>query len=203
MILLPDLPFAEDALEPHMSARTVRLHHGKHHRSYVDTTNALIEGTDLEDAPIEEIVRKVRGGDAELANNAGQVLAHNLFWQSLSPTGGGAPPEKLATRLADRFGSVEAFGSAFVEAGSGQFGSGWVWLVAKDGELAIMATANADTPIAPGAEPLLVCDVWEHAYYLDYENRRPEFLESYIHHLVNWDLATRRLAARASASPSG
>lgn len=196
MILLPDLPFAEDALEPHMSGRTVRLHHGKHHRSYVDTTNELIKGTDLADAPIEDILRKCRGGDAELANNAGQVFGHDLFWQSLSPTGGGTPPEKLATRLADRFGSVEAFGEAFVEAGIGQFGSGWVWLVAKDGELDIMATSNADTPITRDAEPLLVCDVWEHAYYLDYENRRPEFLESFIRHLVNWDSADRRLAAQ-------
>lgn len=200
MILLPDLPFAEDALEPRMSARTVRLHHGEHHRSYVDTTNALIEGTALADASIEEIVRKSHGGDADLANAAGQVYSHNLFWQSLNPTGGGAPPEKLAQRLTDRFGSVEAFGRAFVEAGTGQFGSGWIWLVLRGGELDIMATSNADTPIARGAEPLLVCDVWEHAYYLDYENRRPEFLESFIHRIVNWDLAARRLAALANMS---
>lgn len=203
MIELPSLPYAEDALEPRMSARTVGLHHGKHHRSYVDKTNALIKGTALADASIEDIILKSRDGATELANAAGQAYNHDLFWLSMSPTGGGTPAEKLATPLADRFGSLEAFGRAFVEAGTGLFGSGWVWLVVREGVLDILATSNAGTPITQGAEPLLACDVWEHAYYLDYQDRRQVFLESFIHHLANWDFAAHRfmtpgLVARVS-----
>lgn len=195
MFELPALPFAQDALEPHMSARTLEFHHGKHHASYVANANKMVEGTEFANISLEEAMKASFGKNQKLFNNVGQIYNHNEFWKSMKPNGGGAIPKDLENKLVESFGSVDAFKEAFVAGGAGQFGSGWVWLVVQDGKLAIMQSANADNPFVKGVNHLLVADVWEHAYYLDYQNRRPDFLKTFIDKLVNWDYAAERLAA--------
>lgn len=186
---LPPLPYAKNALEPHMSAETLEFHHGKHHQAYVTKLNELIPGTEFENLSLEEIVKKSSGG---IFNQAAQVWNHTFFWNSLSPNGGGAPKGKLAEAIDKSFGSLDGFKKAFAEAGATQFGSGWAWLVKKaDGSLEVRKTANADTPLTDASvTPLLTCDVWEHAYYIDYRNARPKFLEAFWN-LVNWDFAEK------------
>ena len=190
---LPDLPFAKDALEPHMSANTLDFHHGKHHNAYVVKGNELLEEAGLSADNLEQLViesAKVGGG---LFNNVGQHYNHSFFWNSISANGGGEPTGAIADAINASFGSFENFKSEFVAGGVGQFGSGWVWLVADGDTLKIVKSANAETPLTEGLKPLLVCDVWEHAYYLDFQNRRPDFLTSFIDNLANWEFANQNL----------
>ncbi len=194
---LPALPYAKDALEPHMSANTFSFHHEKHHNTYVVNLNGLVEGTDLEGKSLEEIVSATAGNPdkAGVFNNAAQVWNHTFFWHSMKPSGGGAPSGDLAAKIDADFGSFDAFKDAFKAAGATQFGSGWAWLVVGDGgKLEVVKTPNAETPLTQGKTPLLTCDVWEHAYYLDYQNRRPDFLASFLDNLANWDFAAENLA---------
>jgi len=194
-ITLPNLPFAIDALEPHISARTFEFHHGKHHKAYVDNTNKLLEGTALADHGLEEIIKSAATDAAKkgLFNNAAQVWNHSFFWKCLKPNGGGRPTGKIAAQIDKELGGYEKFAADFKNAGVTQFGSGWAWLCLKDRKLAIVQSANAETPIVSGSTPLLVVDVWEHAYYLDYQNRRPDFLQAFLDHLVNWDFVNSNL----------
>ena len=187
---LPALPYAQDALQPTISAETLEYHYGKHHQAYVTNLNNLIEGTEFADLSLEDIVSKASGG---IFNNAAQVWNHTFYWNSLSPQGGGNPSGALADQINSAFGSVDTFKEQFSKAGATQFGSGWVWLVKKtDGSLAIYSTANAECPLTQGDTPLLTCDVWEHAYYIDYRNARPKYLEAFWN-LVNWDFAASNL----------
>ena len=189
----PDLPFGKDALEPHMSANTLGFHHGKHHNAYVVKGNELLEDAGLSADNLEALVieaAKVGGG---LFNNVGQHYNHSFFWNSISANGGGEPTGAIADAINASFGSFENFKKEFVAGGVGQFGSGWVWLVADGDTLKITKSANAETPLTDGLKPLLVCDVWEHAYYLDFQNRRPDFLASFIDNLANWDFANQNL----------
>jgi len=192
---LPELPFAKDALAPHMSADTFDYHHGKHHNAYVVKGNELLAEAGIDASDLVQLVRETAKIGGALFNNVGQHYNHSFFWNSLSPEGGGAPTGEIAARIDADFGSFDEFKAQFVAGGVGQFGSGWVWLVERDGKLAIEKSANAETPLTTGAKPLLVCDVWEHAYYLDFQNRRPDFLASFIDNLVNWDFANANLAA--------
>jgi len=190
---LPELPFAKDALEPHMSANTLNFHHGKHHNAYVAKGNELLEDAGLSADNLEALVieaSKIGGG---LFNNVGQHYNHSFFWNSISANGGGEPTGAIADAINASFGSFENFKKEFVAGGVGQFGSGWVWLVADGDTLKITKSANAETPLTDGLKPLLVCDVWEHAYYLDFQNRRPDFLASFIDNLANWDFANQNL----------
>lgn len=195
---LPALPYAKDALEPHMSANTFDFHHGKHHNTYVVNLNKLLEGNELAGKSLEEII-KATAGDASKAgifNNAAQVWNHTFFWNSMSPKGGGAPTGDLAKKIDEAFGDLDGFKAAFKDAGATQFGSGWAWLVVGDGgKLEVVKTPNAENPMTKGKTPLLTCDVWEHAYYLDYQNRRPDFLGTFVDSLINWDFAAANLAA--------
>ena len=194
-ITLPELPFAPAALEPHISARTFEFHHGKHHKGYVDNTNKLIAGTDLAGKDLEAIIKAAAADPAKkgLFNNAAQVWNHSFFWKCLKPAGGGRPSGKIAAKIDEELGGYEKFATDFRNAGATQFGSGWAWLILKDGKLAILSTANAETPLVQGHKPLLVVDVWEHAYYLDYQNRRPDFLQACLDHLINWDFVNANL----------
>ena len=194
LLELPPLPFATDALEPHMSANTLNFHRGKHHNAYVMKGNELLAESNIEADTLEALVRAVAGHGGSLFNNVGQHYNHSFFWNSLSPEGGGEPSGVIATKINDDFGSFEAFRDEFITNGTSQFGSGWVWLVADDGKLRIAKSANAESPLTDGMTPILVCDVWEHAYYLDYQNRRPDFLASFIDNLVNWEFANQNLA---------
>ncbi|MAD36655.1 superoxide dismutase [Tistrella sp.] len=193
---LPALPYDKTALEPHISAQTFEFHHGKHHNTYVVNLNKLVEGTDLADASLEDIIVKSRGDAAKAGvfNNAAQGWNHTFFWNSMKPNGGGAPSGDLAKRIDADFGGLDKFKEAFKNAATTQFGSGWAWLVVKDGKLEVVKTGNAETPVGTGATPLLTIDVWEHAYYLDYQNRRPDFVQSFLDNLVNWDFAAENLA---------
>ncbi len=193
---LPDLPYARDALAPHISAETLDFHHGKHHKAYVDKANELVKGTDLESADLETAIRAAwKDKNTALFNNAAQIWNHTFYWNSMSPTGGGKPSGKLAEAIDRDFGSFEKFAEAFKTAGAGQFGSGWAWLVVKDAKLEIRKTPNAETPITEaGVTPLLTMDVWEHAYYLDFQNRRPDYMGAFLEHLVNWDFAAKNFA---------
>ena len=193
--VLPPLPWPKEAFEPNISAKTFDFHHGKHHKAYVDKGNELVKGTGLEGKPLEEVVVGAKElNNGPLFNNAAQVFNHNVFWESLSPNGGGAPTGAIAAKINESFGSFDAFKEQFVAAGVGQFGSGWVWLVSNAGKLEIVKTANAETPLVDGKPIILVCDVWEHAYYLDYQNRRPDFLKVFVEKLVNWNYANEQLA---------
>lgn len=188
---LPELPYALDALEPHMSRRTLALHHGKHHQGYIDKLNALVEGTDYVDRELREVVQETCG-HADLTaifNNAAQSWNHAFFWLSMAPRGGGAPVGELALALERDFGDVESFAAEFKQAALAQFGAGWAWLVIDSGHLRITTTSNADTPVAHGLQPLLAIDVWEHAYYLDHQNERGAFVQTWLEHLVNWEFA--------------
>jgi len=193
---LPKLPYAENALEPVISARTISFHYGKHHKAYVDKLNELVAGTAYESMTLEEIVRKSAGNakDKAIFNNAGQIWNHNFYWDSMAPKGG-APSGKILDALKSSFGGTKEFNEAFVKAAVAQFGSGWAWLVKdKDGKLKITTTSNADTPIAHGETPLLTADVWEHAYYLDYQNRRPDHVKDWLEKLANWSFAEKNLS---------
>lgn len=196
MFILPILPYDQAALEPQISAKTLSFHYGKHHQTYIDNLNKLITGTDLENESLENIIIKTAGQADKMAifNNAAQHYNHSFFWQCLSPVAQKMEPsEKLVAALTASFGSLDNFYAEFKAAALGQFGSGWAWLV-KDGEnLKIMKTANADTPIAHNLQPLFVLDVWEHAYYLDYQNRRADFAEAVLKNLVNWEFIEKNL----------
>lgn len=185
---LPSLPYAMDALQPHISKETLEFHYGKHHQTYVTNLNNLIKGTDFENALLEDIVKKSSGG---VFNNAAQIWNHTFYWNSLSPKGGGAPAGKLADAINAKWGSFDAFKEAFTKSAVGNFGSSWTWLVKKaDGSLDIVNTSNAATPLTTSDVPLITCDLWEHAYYIDYRNRRPDYLGAFWS-LVNWDFAAR------------
>ncbi|NDY95362.1 superoxide dismutase [Wenzhouxiangella limi] len=187
---LPELPYAKNALEPHISAETLEYHYGKHHQTYVDKLNGLVEGTDMANQSLEEIIRSSSGG---LFNNAAQVWNHTFYWHCLSPNGGGAPTGKLAELINRDFGSFDQFVEKFNASAVGNFGSGWTWLVQNpDGSLEIDNTDDAETPLTGAATPLLTCDVWEHAYYVDYRNARPKYLEAFWK-LVNWDFVASNL----------
>lgn len=192
---LPPLPYAQEALEPYLSAKTIGFHYGKHHQTYVDNLNKLVVGTPMASQTVEDIIKSTTGvaDKAAVFNNAAQVWNHSFYWTSMKPGGGGQPTGRLAEMIDKCFGSFDKFKEAFVAAGVGQFGSGWVWLVQDGDELKVLKTSNADTPIAHGQTPLLTCDVWEHAYYLDYQNRRKDYLQTFLDHLVNWDGAAALL----------
>jgi len=194
---LPALPYPADALKPYMSAETFSFHHGKHHAAYVANLNKLIEGTDLANKSLEEIIKATFGdpNKAGIFNNAAQVWNHTFFWESMKPGGGGAPTGPIADKINADFGGYDKFAEAFKTAAATQFGSGWAWLVLDNGTLKVTKTPNAENPLVYGQTPLLTLDVWEHAYYLDYQNRRPDFINAYLEHLVNWDAANARLAA--------
>ena len=188
-ISLPVLPYEKDTLAPYISQQTIECHYGKHHNAYVTNTNKLIEGTDLSNQDLENIIKKTSKDTSmsSIFNNAAQVWNHSFYWACMKPGGGGPPSGAIAERIASDFGSYEKFAEQFKNAGTTQFGSGWAWLILKDNHLEIMKTSNADTPLAHGLKPLLTVDVWEHAYYLDYQNRRPDYLASFLEHLINWD----------------
>jgi len=190
-IELPPLPYARDALAPHISAETLDYHYGKHHQTYVTNLNNLIKGTQFENSSLDDIVKNSQGG---MFNNAAQVWNHTFYWNSLSPKGGGDPSGKLADAIVKTFGSVAQFKEEFTKTAVGTFGSGWAWLVQRaDGSLGLVSTSNAATPITGTDRPLLTCDVWEHAYYIDYRNARPKYIEAFWS-LVNWEFAASQLA---------
>jgi len=187
---LPDLPYALDALEPHISKETLEYHHGKHHRTYVTKLNELIENTEFEQMSLEDIIKKSSGG---IFNNAAQTWNHSFYWNCLDPNGGGEPSGALADAIKKDFGSLETFKEEFSKAATTQFGSGWAWLVQdNNGKLKIMSTGNADTPVANDETALLTCDVWEHAYYIDYRNARPDYVKSFWN-IVNWDFVSTNM----------
>ena len=185
---LPELPFAPDALEPAMSRETLEYHWGKHHRTYGENLNALVAGTPWETKSLEDVVREAPAGG--LFNNAAQHFNHSFFWKCLTPAGGGRPQGALLDAVVEAWGSFEGFREAFSKAAAGNFGSGWTWLVKNaEGELEIVSTSNADTPLRAGLRPILTIDVWEHAYYIDYRNARAKFIEAFFEKLVNWKFA--------------
>jgi Fe-Mn family superoxide dismutase len=192
---LPPLPYVENALEPVMSAKTLEFHHGKHHKAYVDTLNKLVEDKPEADQSLEEIIAGTYHDDTKTAifNNAAQAWNHAFFWPCMKPEGGGEPAGELKKAIDHEFGSFEKFAAAFKEAATTQFGSGWAWLVLDAGKLRVIKTANAVNPIAGGQAALLTCDVWEHAYYLDYQNRRPDFVTAFLDDLVDWDFVAENL----------
>lgn len=192
---LPPLPYADNALEPVISANTISFHYGKHHKAYVDNLNKLIAGSDLADQPLEVIVARTAGKSDKTAvfNNAAQAWNHTFYWKSMKSKGGGEPPAVLKQKIEASFGSLDAFKKEFSNAAMTQFGSGWAWLIQDQGKLAVMKTGNADTPIAQGKKPLLTIDVWEHAYYLDYQNRRADYVNAVIDKLINWQFAMENL----------
>ena len=194
---LPKLPYEQSALEPHISAETLGFHYGKHHNAYVVNLNKLVEGTEFESQSLEAIMKATAGvaDKAGIFNNAAQVWNHTFYWNSMKPAGGGTPSGDLLSKIEADFGSLDAFVEAFKAAGATQFGSGWAWLVLRDGKLAVEKTANAECPLTSGAVPLLTMDVWEHAYYLDYQNRRPDYIETFLTKLVNWEFAETNLEA--------
>ena len=187
---LPELPYAMDALAPHISKETLEYHYGKHHRAYVTNLNNLIKGTEFESMSLDDIITKSSGG---VFNNAAQVYNHTFYWNCLSPKGGGAPTGKVADAINAKFGSFEAFKRAFTKTCVGTFGSGWGWLVQnEDGSIDLMSTSNAGTPATSGKKALLTCDVWEHAYYVDYRNARPDYVKAFWN-LVNWDFVAANM----------
>jgi Fe-Mn family superoxide dismutase len=195
-IALPPLPYPEDALAPVISANTLSFHYGKHHKAYITKVNELISNTEFEGRPLERIVMATSGRPdrVELFNNAAQAWNHDFYWHSLKPKGGGKPTGELAAKIDEAFGSLSAFKRQFADAAVKQFGSGWAWLAADGHTLKIMKTANAELPLTAGLTPLLAIDVWEHAYYLDYQNRRPDHVQAVIDRLLNWDFAAENLA---------
>lgn len=195
---LPKLPYEKTALEPHISRDTLTFHHEKHHQTYVTKLNELIEGTNLEKLELEDIIKETVGNTdfTGVFNNAAQVWNHTFYWHCMSPNGGGDPTGSIDEAIDQAFGSYDEFKQAFKQAALTQFGSGWAWLVTDDNGLRIMKTANADTPVAHGVRPLLTCDVWEHAYYLDYQNRRPDYVDTFLDHLINWDFVNRNFLSQ-------
>jgi Fe-Mn family superoxide dismutase len=195
-ISLPVLPYAQNALAPAISENTLSFHYGKHHQTYVNNTLKMIAGTEFEKSTLEEIIKKTSGkaDQAGLFNNAAQVFNHTFYWNSMKPGGGGQPAGRIAEMIRESFGSYTKFAEAFSNAAATQFGSGWAWLVQDGGKLQVLKTANADTPIALALQPLITIDVWEHAYYLDYQNRRADYIKAFIETLLNWDFAARNMA---------
>ena len=193
---LPPLPYAKDALQPHISANTLDFHHGKHHNTYVVNLNNLTKDTPLASKSLEEVIKAVAGdaGKVGVFNNAAQVWNHTFYWNCMKPGGGGAPSGDLASAINSAFGTFDKFKEEFKNACVTQFGSGWGWLVAEKGALKLAKTGNADTPMVHGQTALLTCDVWEHAYYLDYQNRRPDYVQAFIDNLINWDFVAANLA---------
>ena len=192
---LPSLPYANDALAPYMSAETLDFHHGKHHQTYVTNLNNLLKDNELQGASLEDIVVK-SSKDTSMAgifNNAGQHWNHIMFWQCMKPNGGGSIPSELEARLNSDFGSVDQFKEAFIQAGTTQFGSGWAWLAIDNGKLVVTKSANASNPLVDGMKPILGCDVWEHSYYIDYRNKRPDYLKAFLDNLVNWEFVASQL----------
>ena len=187
---LPPLPYAQDALAPHISAETLEYHYGKHHQTYVTNLNKLVEGTEFENAALEDVILKSDGG---LFNNSAQVWNHTFYWDSMTPDGGGAPSGAVADAINSAFGSYDDFRAKFAEAATTQFGSGWAWLVDNGSGLEIMKTANADLPMKHSAKALLTIDVWEHAYYIDFRNARPNYINTYLDSLVNWDFVAQNM----------
>ena len=197
-VTLPELPYARDALAPVISGQTLDFHYGKHHNAYVTNLNKLIKDTDLAKlSSLEEIIQKTAKDPAKVGifNNAAQIWNHTFYWSSMKPSGGGAPGGKVAERIQTDFGSYDKFAADFKTAAATQFGSGWAWLVEENGRLAIMKTSNADLPMAHGKKALLTVDVWEHAYYLDYQNRRPDYISAFLEKLVNWDFVEANLSS--------
>jgi Fe-Mn family superoxide dismutase len=192
---LPPLPYADNALDPVISAHTLSFHYGKHHKAYVDNLNKLVTGTPHADSSLEAIIKATAGrpADAGLFNNAAQIWNHTFYWNSLRQGGGGTPGKALADRIDADFGSLDNLKKELTQAAVTQFGSGWAWLVVKDGKLAVTKTANADTPLVHGQKPLLTIDVWEHAYYLDFQNRRPDYVAAVLDKLVDWGFAEANL----------
>ena len=189
---LPPLPWAEDALAPHISAETIEYHYGKHHKTYVDNLNKAVDGTPDADLSLEEIILKAEG---PLFNNSAQVWNHTFFWNGLSPNGGGQPTGAVADAINASFGSYDEFRTQLTQAGITQFGSGWAWLIDNNGTLEVTKTANADLPLKHGQKALWTIDVWEHAYYIDYRNARPKFIDVVLDNLVNWDFVNQNLAS--------
>ena len=197
-ILLPPLPYEQSALQPVISANTLSFHYGKHHKTYVDTLNKLVTGTQFSDMPLEQIIKATadQADHAAIFNNAAQVWNHTFYWHSLRPKGGGEPPAVLERLMESSFGSFEACKKELAGAALGQFGSGWAWLVLDGGKLKVVKTGNARTPLTQAAKPLLTIDVWEHAYYLDYQNRRADYVNAVIDSLVNWEFAAENLGKK-------
>ena len=195
-VRLSEIPYGKEDLAPHISAGTLEIHHGKHHNAYVINLNNLIEETVLNGEPLETIIRRTAGDpdQAGIFNNAAQVWNHSFYWHSMKPGGGGKPTGIVAEKIKTDLGGYDGFVQAFKAAGLSQFGSGWAWLVIQDGKLAIRKTSNAETPIAHDVKPLLTVDLWEHAYYLDYQNRRGDYLDAFINHLISWDFVNSQLS---------
>jgi Fe-Mn family superoxide dismutase len=193
---LPPLPYGDDALSPYISARTIGFHYGKHHQGYIDKTNGFIQNTEFAKAPLEEIIKQTAKNPDRLSifNNAAQAWNHTFYWHSMKPNGGGAPTGNLALKIEADFGNLDNFKKAFSDAATTQFGSGWAWLVEEGGSLKVVKTGNADTPLAHRQIPLITIDVWEHAYYLDYQNKRSDYIAAFFDHLVNWDFAAANFA---------
>jgi Fe-Mn family superoxide dismutase len=194
---LPPLPYAYDALEPHISKDTLEFHHDKHHAAYVNKYNDAIKGTDMDSKPIEDVIKAIAGDSSKqgLFNNGAQAWNHTFYWNSMKPGGGGMPTGDLAKKIDADFGSYEKFAEAFKQAGATQFGSGWAWLVLENGTLKVVKTPNAENPLPSNQAPLLTMDVWEHAYYLDYQNKRPAYIDTFLNNVINWDFAAQNFAA--------
>jgi Fe-Mn family superoxide dismutase len=194
-LILPDLPYSEDALEPFISAKTIHYHYGKHHQGYLNKTNKLIAGTRYAGTPLGTIIKQAREktDNSDIFNNAAQVYNHNFYWNSMKPVGGGEPTGHLAQMMETAFGGYNKFAARFSKTATSHFGSGWTWLVTDGKALKIISTTNADTPIAHGLKPLLTIDLWEHAYYLDYQNARTDYIQKYLKQLVNWNFAADNL----------
>ena len=193
---LPKLPYPDDALSPHISANTIGFHYGKHHKTYVDKLNGLVSGSEYSDMALEDIIKKTSGqaDKAGIFNNASQIWNHTFYWHSMKPNGGGIPSSSIKEKLESSFGSFEDFKNEFSNAAATQFGSGWAWLVLEGSDLKVVKTANAETPITKDQTPLLTIDVWEHAYYLDYQNNRPGYINIFLDKLINWDFAEENLS---------
>ena len=192
---LPSLPYASDALAPYMSSETLDFHHGKHHQTYVTNLNNLVKDTDMQNYSLEEIVVK-SSKDPSMAgifNNAGQHWNHILFWQCMKPNGGGSIPSELESRITSDLGGIDQFKEAFIQAGITQFGSGWAWLAIDNGKLVVTKSPNASNPLVDGMKPILGCDVWEHSYYIDYRNKRPDYLKAFLDSMVNWEFVASQL----------
>lgn len=193
---LPRLPYSSDALSPFISKKTIEFHYGKHHQGYIDKINSLVRDTEFAKYPLEEIIKKSAGNPERIAifNNAAQSWNHTFYWKSMKPKGVGGATVELSKKVEVDFGSLENFKRAFTDAAVTQFGSGWAWVVVENGSLKVVKTSNADTPLAHGQVPLITIDVWEHAYYLDYQNRRADYIAAFMNHLVNWDFVAKNLA---------
>jgi superoxide dismutase, Fe-Mn family len=200
-IKLPNLPYDQDALEPHISAETLQFHYGKHHKAYVDKTNELVKGTPREDLELIDIIMQAReGSEIALLNNSQQVWNHTFLWESMTPNGPSQPEGRIADMISKQFGDIDGFKAEFKKSATGQFGSGWTWLVLDGDKLKITSTGNADSPVGTHLQPLLTLDVWEHAYYVDYRNERPRYVDTFLDHLINWKFAAANLEGLSKAA---